>query len=61
MKILFKFGIGANSSTFGLPHLATPHYEMEVFKTGKIKTGFAENIGLYLLLFSSLRLCELSQ
>ena len=46
MKILFKLGIRADSST----HFATPHYEMGVFKTGvfkmgKIKTGFAENLG----------------
>ena len=52
MNILLKFGIGANSSTFGLPHFATPCYEMGVFKTGvfktgKIKTGFVENLGQY--------------
>ena len=50
MKILLKFGIGADSSTFGLPRFAMPRYEMGVFKTGvfkagKIKTGFAENLG----------------
>ena len=50
MTILLKFGIGADSSTFGLPRFAMPRYEMgvfktEVFKMGKIKTGFAENLG----------------
>ena len=45
MWILLLFGIGANSSTFGLPRFAMPHYEMGVFKMGKIKTGFAENLG----------------
>ena len=54
-NIFKKFGIGADSSTFGLPRFAMPHYEMGVFKTGlfktglfktgKIKTGFAENLG----------------
>ena len=50
MKIFLKFGIGADSSTFGLPRFAMPRYEMGVFKMGvfktrKIKTGFAENLG----------------
>ena len=50
MKIPLKFGIGADSSTFGLPRFATPHYEiggfkMGVFIKGKIKTGFEENLG----------------
>ena len=45
MKILQKFGMGADSSTFGLPRFAMPRYEMGVFKMGKIKTGFAENLG----------------
>ena len=50
MKVLLKFGIGANSSTFGLSRFATRRYEMGifkmgVFKMGKIKTGFAENLG----------------
>ena len=50
MKILLKFGIGADSSTFGLPRFTTPRYEMGVFKTGVFKTGkikmeFAENLG----------------
>ena len=39
MKILLKFGIGAHLGTFGLPHFATPRYEMVVFKTGRIKMG----------------------
>ena len=45
MKTPLKFGIGVDSSTFGFPRFATPRYEMGVFKTGKIKTGFAENLG----------------
>ena len=50
MKVLLKFGIGADSSTFRLACIATPRYEMGVFKTeifkmGKIKTRFAENLG----------------
>ena len=40
MKILLKFGIGADSSTFGLPRFATPHYQMGFFKM-----GLAENLG----------------
>ena len=47
MNILLEFGIGADCSTFGLPRFATPRYEMGVFKTGKIKTGFSENLGQY--------------
>ena len=50
MDMLLKFGIGANSSTFGLLCFATPCYEIgvfqtEVFKMGKIKPGFAEYLG----------------
>ena len=40
MNILLKFGIGADSGSFGLPRFATPHYQMGVFKM-----GFAENLG----------------
>ena len=51
MDLLLKFGIGADSSTFGLPRFAMPRLETGVFKTGdfkmgKFKTGFAENLGL---------------
>ena len=61
MKILLIFGIGADSSTFELPHFATPRYEIGIFKTrvfkmGKIKTGFAENLGLCYILFFRVRL-----
>ena len=45
MGTLLKFGVGADSSTFGLPRFAAPPYEMRVFKTWKIKTGFADNLG----------------
>ena len=41
MDMLLKFGTGADSSTFGLPHFATPHYQI----------GFAENLGLSILPF----------
>ena len=56
MDILLKFGIGADSSTFGLARFATPRYEMGVFKTGvfktgKIKTGFAENLGHWCIIY----------
>ena len=44
MDMLLNFGIGDDSSTFGLPHFTTPRYEMGVFKTGKIKMGFTENL-----------------
>ena len=47
MNILMKFGIGADSSTFGLLRFRTPCYETGVFKMEKIKTGFAENLGQY--------------
>ena len=40
MDMLLKFGIGADSSTFGLPRFTTPHYQMGFFKM-----GFAENLG----------------
>ena len=49
MNIILKFVIGVDSSTFGLPRFAMPHYQMEVFKTGEIKTGFAENLGHFLM------------
>ena len=41
MDMLLKFGIGADSSTFGLPGYATPLYQMGFFET-----GVAENLGL---------------
>ena len=44
MNILLKFGIGAGSSTFGLPCFATPHYQMGFFKM-----RFAENLGQNLI------------
>ena len=49
MDMLLKFGIGADSSTFGLPRFATPSYEMGdfnlgVFKTRKFKMDFADNL-----------------
>ena len=64
MDMLLKFGIGADSSTFGLPRFATPRYEMGVFKTGvfktgKIKTGFAENLGQYVVEKFLTALCAL--
>ena len=64
MNMLLKFGIGVNSSTFGLPCFATPRYEMGVFKTGifktrKIKTGFAENLGQYVVEKFLTALCAL--
>ena len=40
MSTLLKFGIGADSNTFGLPRFATPRYQMGLFKM-----GFAENLG----------------
>ena len=35
-----RFGLGADSSPFGLPRFATPCYQMGFFKM-----GFAENLG----------------
>ena len=44
MKILLKFGIVADFSTFGLPCFATPRYEMGGFKMGKIKTDLQRTL-----------------
>ena len=42
MNMVLKFGIGADSSTFGLPPYATPRYQMGFFRM-----GLADNLGLY--------------
>ena len=44
MKIILKFGIWANSSSFGLPCFETPRYQMGFFKIGFFKMGFTENL-----------------
>ena len=50
MDMLLKFGIGADSSTFELPHFETPRFKTGKLKTGhfkmgKLKTGLTENLG----------------
>ena len=50
MDMLLKFGIGADSSTFELPHYPTPvskrgFSKRGISKWGFSKRGFAENLG----------------
>ena len=56
MSTLLKFGIGADSSTFGFPHFATPRYQIGFFKM-----GFAENLSHYKLFYVCLRSFETLQ
>ena len=44
-KSIFMIGQLPEMTLHGLPLFATPRYDMGVFKTGKIKTGFPENLG----------------
>ena len=50
MDMLKKFGTGANSRTFELPHFQMPCFKTGKLKTGhfkmgKLKTGLTENLG----------------
>ena len=59
MDMLVKFATGADSSTFELPPYITSRYETEFFQNrgfqnGVFKTGFEENLGLYLIYVNGL-------
>ena len=43
MDMLLKFGIGADSSTFELPHFKVPRFENWAFQNGGYQNGEIEN------------------
>ena len=45
--MLLKFGIGADSSPYELPHFETGNFKTGNLKMGKLKMGLAENRGQY--------------